>query len=239
MVTFAITLAAMWFYGFRGHKRVANLDSLGLEAKIENPLFATVVVVWFIGTVVAMSMREYIGVQLGFISMTGAISLVLVLALLVRLQSAGPAFFNRPRVGRHGKQFIMYKLRTMAWRPEADLDLTVDSSDPRITGLGRRLRRWSLDELPQLWNVVRGDMALVGPRPEIPAVVATYAPWQHEALEILPGLTRLSQVSGRDTLSLTDKSRLDIFYRRHHTLALDVKILLKTLWVVVSGEGVN
>ena len=82
VVTFAITLAAMWFYGFRGHKRVANLDSLGLEAKIENPLFATVVVVWFIGTVVAMSMREYIGVQLGFISMTGAISLVLVLALL-------------------------------------------------------------------------------------------------------------------------------------------------------------
>lgn len=82
MVTFVITLAAMWFYGFRGHKRVADLDSLGLSAKIENPLFATVVVVWFIGTVVAMSMREYIGVQLGFISMTGAISLVLVLALL-------------------------------------------------------------------------------------------------------------------------------------------------------------
>lgn len=82
MVTFVITLAAMWFYGFRGHKRVADLNSLGLEAKIENPLFATVVVVWFIGTVVAMSMREYIGVQLGFISMTGAISLVLVLALL-------------------------------------------------------------------------------------------------------------------------------------------------------------
>ena len=82
VVTFVITLAAMWFYGFRGHKRVADLDSLGLSAKIENPLFATVVVVWFIGTVVAMSMREYIGVQLGFISMTGAISLVLVLALL-------------------------------------------------------------------------------------------------------------------------------------------------------------
>jgi di/tricarboxylate transporter len=82
MVTFVITLAAMWFYGFRGHKRVADLDSLGLSAKIENPLFATVVVVWFVGTVVAMSMREYIGVQLGFISMTGAISLVLVLALL-------------------------------------------------------------------------------------------------------------------------------------------------------------
>lgn len=82
MVTFVITLAAMWFYGFRGHKRVADLDSLGLEARIANPLFATVVVVWFIGTVVAMSMREYIGVQLGFISMTGAISLVLVLALL-------------------------------------------------------------------------------------------------------------------------------------------------------------
>ncbi len=82
MVTFVITLAAMWFYGFRGHKRVADLNSLGLSAKIENPLFATVVVVWFVGTVVAMSMREYIGVQLGFISMTGAISLVLVLALL-------------------------------------------------------------------------------------------------------------------------------------------------------------
>lgn len=82
MVTFVITLAAMWFYGFRGHKRVADLNSLGLTAKIENPLFATVVVVWFVGTVVAMSMREYIGVQLGFISMTGAISLVLVLALL-------------------------------------------------------------------------------------------------------------------------------------------------------------
>jgi Na+/H+ antiporter NhaD/arsenite permease-like protein len=82
MVTFVITLGAMWLYGFRGHKRVADLSSLGLEAKIENPLFATVVVVWFIGTVVAMSMREYIGVQLGFISMTGAISLVLVLALL-------------------------------------------------------------------------------------------------------------------------------------------------------------
>lgn len=165
--------------------------------------------------------------------------LLVLLALAVRLSSRGPAFFNRPRVGRYGKEFTMYKLRTMAWQPGAQLDLTVDAGDPRITPLGRWLRRWSLDELPQLWNIVGGEMSLVGPRPEIPAVVAEWAAWQRAALEIMPGLTGLAQVSGRDALSIPAKSRLDIFYRRHHTLALDLKIIMKTCWVVVSGEGVN
>ncbi|HNW92657.1 MAG TPA: sugar transferase [bacterium] len=165
--------------------------------------------------------------------------LLAVLTLAVRLTSSGPAFFNRTRVGRHGREFVMYKLRTMHWRPGAALDLTVDAGDPRITPLGRWLRRWSLDELPQLWNVVRGDMALVGPRPEIPSVVRDWHAWQREALEVPPGLTGLAQVSGRDLLSIPAKSRLDVFYRRHHTLALDAKIMLKTVWVVLSGEGVN
>lgn len=165
--------------------------------------------------------------------------LLIALALAVRGSSPGPACFNRQRVGRRGKEFYMFKLRTMVWEPTRPLDLTHSGDDPRITPLGRFLRRWSLDELPQVWNVVRGEMSLVGPRPEIPAVVAEYSQWQHAVLAVKPGITGLAQVSGRDELSIPEKLHLDIYYCQHHTLALDLKILIKTVWVVLSGEGVN
>jgi len=165
--------------------------------------------------------------------------LIVVLGILIKLESPGPVFFNRQRVGLRGKELIMYKLRTMRWEPDRPLDLTMNADDPRITRIGKILRRWSLDELPQLWNVLKGEMSLVGPRPEIPSVVVDYDNWQRSVLTIKPGITGLAQVSGRDELVISEKLHLDIYYSRNYSMALDLKILAKTIWVVLNGQGVK
>lgn len=172
---------------------------------------------------------------------------ILVLALAVRLTSDGPAFYRHHRVGLDGRHFRMVKLRTM--RADADehrADLLGEHGqprlfklvdDPRVTPLGRFLRRWSLDEVPQLWNVVKGDMSLVGPRPGLPDEVARYEEEVTRRLLVRPGMTGLWQVSGRSDLPWEETVRLDLHYVDNWSLALDVQILFRTLAAVLRRDG--
>lgn len=173
---------------------------------------------------------------------------LLVLAVAVRADSPGPAFFRQLRVGRDGVPFVMLKLRTMTVDAEvvrADVVHLNDSdavlfkirADPRVTRLGRVLRRTSLDELPQLWNVVRGQMSLVGPRPALPEEVAAYDATERRRLRVKPGLTGLWQVSGRSDLSWATSVDLDLTYTDNHTIAGDLVICARTVSAVLRGKG--
>jgi lipopolysaccharide/colanic/teichoic acid biosynthesis glycosyltransferase len=171
---------------------------------------------------------------------------LLGLMLLVRLDSAGPALFRQVRVGRDGRHFTMLKLRTMRTDAEsvrAQVDNEVDQvlfknrQDPRITRIGRILRRYSLDELPQLVNVVRGDMSLVGPRPALPSEVAAYDHDPLRRLVVRPGLTGLWQISGRSDLSWRESVRLDLDYVDNWSLPRDLTIIGRTLHAVLGHRG--
>jgi exopolysaccharide biosynthesis polyprenyl glycosylphosphotransferase len=174
--------------------------------------------------------------------------LLVPLALLVWLEDRASPLFGQMRVGRGGRQFTCWKFRSM--RPDADEQLGAllayneaegpifkMRDDPRRTRLGTFLRRWSLDELPQLWNVVIGDMSLVGPRPATPREVAQYEEWQLRRLETLPGITGLWQVSGRSELGFSEQVLMDIMYIENWSLGLDLRIMLRTLPAVLSGKG--
>jgi exopolysaccharide biosynthesis polyprenyl glycosylphosphotransferase len=178
--------------------------------------------------------------------------LLLALSALIRLDSPGPAFFRQTRVGRDGRHFTMLKLRTMRTDAEAVRDQLAEANevagadngvlfkvrqDPRVTRIGRILRRYSLDELPQLINVVRGEMALVGPRPALPSEVATYDGDPHRRLAVRPGLTGLWQVSGRSDLSWRESVRLDLSYVDNWSLARDLAIVGRTVHAVVAHRG--
>jgi exopolysaccharide biosynthesis polyprenyl glycosylphosphotransferase len=173
---------------------------------------------------------------------------LLAIALAVKLDSPGPVFYRQTRVGKDGRRFRIYKFRSM--RPDADRLLEVLRAgneadgplfkmrrDPRVTRVGAFLRRWSLDELPQLINVVKGEMSLVGPRPPIPAEVDEYESWQFGRLRAVPGLTGLWQVSGRSDVSFHDMVRLDLHYIRNWTILLDLEILLRTVPAVLTSRG--
>ena len=175
--------------------------------------------------------------------------LLLPLALLVWLESPGASpLFGQVRVGRGAKPFVMRKFRSM--RPDADEQLAAllayneaegpifkMRDDPRRTRLGAFMRRWSLDELPQLWNVVTGDMSLVGPRPATPREVAQYDDWQLHRLETLPGITGLWQVSGRSELGFSEQVLMDIMYIENWSIGLDVKLMFRTIPAVLLGTG--
>ncbi len=173
--------------------------------------------------------------------------LLAAIAVAVRYRSPGPVFFHQVRVGRHGREFLMHKFRTMHTDAEARLaDLRADGSngvlfkmrdDPRVTVAGRWLRRFSLDELPQLFNVLCGQMSLVGPRPPLPAEVAVYPSDMRRRLAVRPGLTGLWQVSGRADLSWEETVRLDLRYVENWSLSLDFVILLRTVVAVVRASG--
>jgi len=162
---------------------------------------------------------------------------MLVVGLAVWLDSGRPIFFLQQRVGREGRIFRIIKFRTMIPQADKKGPLLAVPGDPRVTRIGRFLRRWSLDELPQVFNVLRGDMSLVGPRPELPPLVAGYTPWQRQVLQVRPGITGFSQVHGRDDLPMDKKLRLDIYYIRHRSFCLDLWILWRTLFEVVGGRG--
>ena len=169
-------------------------------------------------------------------------SLVLwpAIATAIKVDSRGPVVFRQTRVGRRGRPFAFLKFRTMMIGADAKPStgpLFKDRDDPRITRAGRVLRRWSLDELPQLFNVVRGDMSLVGPRPSLPAEVEHYEGWQRDRLEVRPGMTGLWQVSGRSDLSFDDYVRLDLFYIENWSVAYDLYLLAKTVPAVLLGKG--
>ena len=171
-----------------------------------------------------------------------------LVALLIRLDSEGPVLFKQERVGEQGRTFTMYKFRTMQvgaaerW-PElvTSLGLTEPvlklDNDPRLTSVGRFLRRWSLDELPQFWNVLRGEMSLVGPRPEEPRVVAHYSSHHRQRLAVKPGITGPMQIDDRADLSLDERVEMDLAYIEHCSLGRDLAILARTIPVVLRGKG--
>jgi exopolysaccharide biosynthesis polyprenyl glycosylphosphotransferase len=183
------------------------------------------------------------------ITVVGLIALLPVMALIaiaVRLTSPGPVIFSHKRVGEGGKIFQMYKFRTMVkdaeqlllQQAEQDEALLVKrQNDPRITPLGYWLRLFSVDELPQLFNVLRGDMSIVGPRPELPYIVERYEPWQRKRLVVPQGITGWWQINGRSDKPMLFHTEDDLYYIRNFSLLLDLEIMWKTLWVVVRGKG--
>ncbi len=165
--------------------------------------------------------------------------LVALLALAVRLESPGDPIYTQTRVGRDGELFEIYKLRTMIDGAEFQgAGLAISAGDARITRLGRLLRRTSLDELPNLWNVARGEMSVVGPRPTLAGQVAVYTPRQRGRLAVKPGITGWAQVNGRASLPWPERIELDLWYVEHRSLALDLEILKRTLRSVLSGGGI-
>jgi lipopolysaccharide/colanic/teichoic acid biosynthesis glycosyltransferase len=175
------------------------------------------------------------------VALTGAIltaPVVAVLALVVRLESPGDPIYRQTRVGKDGRLFSIFKLRTMVTGAEfTGAGLAIAEGDSRITRVGALLRRYSLDELPNLWNVVRGEMALVGPRPTIESQVLQYTARQRGRLEVRPGLTGWAQVNGRASLPWPERIELDLWYVEHRSLRLDLWILGRTVGMVLSGHG--
>jgi lipopolysaccharide/colanic/teichoic acid biosynthesis glycosyltransferase len=164
--------------------------------------------------------------------------LLAVAALLIKLESRGPVFYRQRRVGRDGRPFDLWKLRTMVPGAESmGAGIYVVEGDTRITRVGRRLRRFSLDELPNLVNVIKGEMAVVGPRPTVQEQVDRYTERQRRRLEVKPGITGWAQVNGRTSLPWPERIELDVWYVEHRSLALDLRILAKTARLLATGHG--
>lgn len=162
---------------------------------------------------------------------------LMLLALILRLRLGSPVLFTQLRPGLAGRPFRMFKFRTMTDARGADGELLPDAH--RLTSLGRLLRSTSLDELPELWNVLRGDMSLVGPRPLLMEYLPLYSPEQFRRHEVRPGVTGWAQVNGRNALSWDDRFRLDVWYVDHRSFALDLRILWMTLRTVLAREGIH
>lgn len=203
------------------------------------------------GVTVSTSGKRFLDVLGAVVGLTLSLPLMALIAVFIRLESSGQVFYRQRRVGRNGASFEMLKFRTM--RQGADelgsrLERDPEAAhywnryqklyeDPRITRTGRLLRRWSLDELPQLLNVLRGEMSLIGPRPILPEQRSMYGPLIREYSQTRPGLTGLWQVSGRNQLSFADRIALDRTYLTRQTLRLDLTILMRTVVVVFRGDG--
>jgi len=163
---------------------------------------------------------------------------LLLAAIAIKLGSRGPVVYRQRRVGRDGREFELLKLRTMVQGSDpVGVGTVVERDDPRVTAAGRVLRRTSLDEIPNLLNVLRGEMAIVGPRPTIPAQVKDYTPHQHRRHEVRPGLTGWAQVQGRAGIPWPERIDLDVEYVERRSFGLDLRILAKTAWLLVTGHG--
>lgn len=195
-----------------------------------------------------LAVKRTMDVVIAGIMLVLLLPLMLLTALLIKITMPGPALFSQKRSGRHGKIFNLFKFRSMVVdaeearssleaHNEAEGPVFKMKNDPRITRLGGLLRKFSIDELPQLWNVLKGDMSLVGPRPPLPAEVEKYEPWQRRRLEMRPGLTCIWQVSGRNKIAFDDWMKLDLYYVDNWSIWLDIKILLRTIPAVLTCEG--
>ena len=171
-----------------------------------------------------------------------------IIALAIRLEGPGPIFFKQERVGENGRLFTMFKFRTMVPGAEELRHLVEHldedgnlvhktQDDPRVTRTGRLLRRTSMDELPQIINILKGDMSLVGPRPELPYLVEKYEPWQRKRFAVPQGLTGWWQVNGRSDKLMHLNTEDDLYYVQNYSLLFDLFILVKTVWVVLRGKG--
>jgi lipopolysaccharide/colanic/teichoic acid biosynthesis glycosyltransferase len=163
---------------------------------------------------------------------------IALMALAIRLESPGHPIYTQTRAGKNGRPFQIYKLRTMVRGAEfTGAGLAIQEGDDRITRVGQLLRRYSLDELPNLWNVMRGDMSIVGPRPTLPVQVEQYTERQLGRLAVKPGLTGWAQINGRASLPWPERIELDLWYVEHRSLALDLRIVARTIGMVLTGQG--
>ena len=204
-----------------------------------------------------LDLKRALDLSIALLLLLLAAPLMILIALGIKLHSPGPILFRQARVGKDGKEFVFLKFRSM--RHGADTSVHREhiqrqilenrgpkgesgaslklKDDPRVTGLGRILRRTSLDELPQIFNVLRGEMSFVGPRPPIPYEVELYQDWHRARLAALPGITGYWQVEGRNRVSFDEMVRMDIYYIQHMNLWLDLHIICKTPWAMISGKG--
>jgi len=168
-----------------------------------------------------------------------AAPVIALLAMAIRLESRGPAIYRQTRVGRGGEPFSIYKLRSMVRGAEfTGAGLAIQEADARITRVGAVLRRYSLDELPNLWNVLHGEMSIVGPRPTLQFQVEQYSERQRGRLQVKPGITGWAQINGRASLPWSERIELDLWYVEHRSLALDLKIVARTVGMVLTGQGI-
>jgi lipopolysaccharide/colanic/teichoic acid biosynthesis glycosyltransferase len=182
--------------------------------------------------------RRTVDIAVSALTLTLASPLLLAAMVAIRLESRGPIVYRQRRVGMHGRQFDVLKLRTMVDGAEhLGAGLAIDANDSRVTRVGALLRRTSLDELPNLLNVLRGEMSLIGPRPTLPVQVAQYTERQRGRLAIRPGITGWAQVNGRASLPWSERIELDLYYIAHRSLLLDLRILWRTPALVLGGDG--
>lgn len=193
-------------------------------------------------------MKRAFDLVLGSILLVVLSPLLLLITIAIKLDSPGPIIFKQKRVGENGRLFLMYKFRSMEEGAEEMLDKVIrrdpdgniihkHPDDPRVTQVGKFLRKTSLDELPQLFNIISGEMSLVGPRPELPFLVDKYEPWQRKRFAVPQGITGWWQVNGRSDKPMHLNTEDDLFYVQHYSLFLDLYILLKTVWVVLRSKG--
>ncbi|GKX67807.1 multidrug MFS transporter [Clostridium sp. TW13] len=191
--------------------------------------------------------KRIVDIVLSIIGLVFTVPTILVVAILIKLEDGGNVFFAQTRIGLNGKRFKMFKIRSM--RPDAEQikeqllkhnemsgPMFKIKNDPRMTRIGVFIRKTSIDELPQLFNVLKGDMSLVGPRPSLPQEVEQFEPWMLERLQVKPGLTCFWQVSGRNHIDFEDWMRLDVKYVKEQSLWLDLKLIFKTVFVLFGDE---
>jgi exopolysaccharide biosynthesis polyprenyl glycosylphosphotransferase len=205
-------------------------------------------IMWVVRNKIVNDVKRLVDVLISLVALPLAMPIMIVTAIAIKLDSHGPVFFMQNRVGKWGKPFKCYKFRSMyvdaearkaelMHLNEADEIVFKIADDPRVTRVGRIIRKLSIDEVPQIFNVLRGEMSWVGPRPPVPSEVAQYAYDQMMRLTVTPGITGLQQVSGRSTLSFNRWIELDLEYIQQQSLAKDIEILVKTIPAVISGKG--
>lgn len=194
--------------------------------------------------------KRLIDVICSFIGVVVLSPLFIIIAIIIKTTSKGPVFFSQKRVGKNGKEFDMYKFRSMvvnaeelkeklAAKNEMSGPMFKMKDDPRVTKVGKFIRKTSLDELPQLWNVLKGDMSLVGPRPSLPKEVDKFEKWMCKRLEVKPGLTCYWQVSGRNNIDFEDWMKLDIRYVEERSTWVDIKLIFKTARVLFGDKNAH
>jgi exopolysaccharide biosynthesis polyprenyl glycosylphosphotransferase len=198
------------------------------------------------GYLIAKRLMDICGAIIGLVCLSW---LFIIVAILIKLEDPkGPVFFKQVRVGKDGKEFYMYKFRSMVTNAEELLESLLHlnettgamfkmKEDPRVTKIGKFIRKTSIDELPQLWNVLKGEMSLVGPRPPLPREVAQYTEYDKQRLLVTPGCTGLWQVSGRNDLGFNEMVELDLKYIRERSILYDLKIILKTIKIMIKPNS--
>lgn len=194
--------------------------------------------------------KRLIDVVCSFLGVIVLSPLFIIIVIIIKTTSKGPVFFSQKRVGKNGKEFNMYKFRSMvvnaeelkeklAAQNEMSGPMFKMKDDPRVTKVGKFIRKTSIDELPQLWNVLKGDMSLVGPRPSLPKEVAQFDEWMYKRLEVKPGLTCYWQVSGRNNIDFEDWMKLDISYVDERSTWIDIKLIFKTVGVLFGDKNAH